>query len=518
MSRPPGVQPKIDISNEAPEIGPRPATGGGKKSRTPLRLLFSLAGFGIIILIGFLLHYRWLQTAECPDSDAAIVVLMARHFAHGDFTPYFWGQRYMGALEPLLLTPFNLLRPATAGDAACLALMITIAQALVCVSSVGALRGSPWLTCLVYAVPSSMVGFLHSRLYGARLVASLLCLCAFRLLIARPSRRKAGVAGALFGVALWADHLMIGWASGLWLLLRHRGRQTITTFVLAVLPMLVFDVAAMVAGSGNTSNPREPWHWLSNLALLLHTGLPTLLGVEWVSPLANTPKATAGWVCASALAAVVVMLLGSLVARRGDSQGGEREARPIGALLMVVLSFCLLYVLGAVDYQSTRYLEPALGPLSILLGIAAARLRYTTRPLAVLLVAPAIYSSLAGRSVTKVSDAQQCLVEARQVKESFVRQGVQGAWCFYWDCYRLALLTDEVVPFAPYRGEDRRKSWTEAVLRAEPVAYVVRSDDSEAHRATASALAKPIHRETIGSLELIVMPSSLKEFPHRRGR
>lgn len=490
-----------------------PLIGKDKRNRALLSIFLNIAAFGLIIIIGFIIHNKWLRTADCPHSDQAIVVLMARHFAHGDLTPYFWGQRYMGALEPLLLTPFNLLRPATAWDAACLALMIALAQALVCVSSVRALKGSAWLTALMYAVPSGMVEFLHARLYGARLVASLLCLCAFRLLIARPSRRQAGLAGALFGVALFADHLMIGWAPGLWILIRHRDRQTITTFILAVLPMLAFDAVAMLTGSGSTSNPREPWHWLSNIPLLLHTGIPTLLGVEWVSPLAAAPKATLSWVCASVLAALVGLLLVNRIARRIDGQG---EERPVRALLVVVLSVCLLYVLGAVDYGSIRYLEPALGPLSILAGIGAARLRPVVRPLAVLLIAPAMFSSI-GKSETE-ADAHRCLSEARQMKESFVSQGVRGAWCSYWDCYRLALLTDEIVPFAPYRGEERRKSWTDAVQRAEPVVYLVRLDDQEIRRAfKASDLAKAIHKEIIGQLELIVMPATVKEFARLRG-
>lgn len=282
--------------------------------------------------------------------------------------------------------------------------------------------------------------------------------------------------------------------------------------------MLAFDAAAMLGGTGSTSNPCEPWHWLGNIPLLLHTGLPTLLGIEWVSPLAAAPRATLGWVCALVLAALVVLLLGSLIAPRIGGQDEEREALPIRALLVVVLSLCLLFVFGAVDYGSTRYLEPALGPLSILAGAAAAQLPHVARPLAGLLVVPAIFSLMAGRSATEVVDAQKCLQEAQQVKETIVRQGVRGAWCSYWDCYRLALLTDEVVPFAPYRGEDRRAAWTQAVQRAEPVVYIVPSNDNEVHRAfKASDLAKAIHTETTGSLDLIVMPSSVQGFPRWRG-
>ena len=41
-----------------------------------------------------------------PDSDVAIVGLMAQHALHGDFTVFFWGQPYGGSQEALLTVPF----------------------------------------------------------------------------------------------------------------------------------------------------------------------------------------------------------------------------------------------------------------------------------------------------------------------------------------------------------------------------------------------------------------------------
>lgn len=39
------------------------------------------------------------------NSDTAVLGLMARHFIRGDFSVYYWGEAYYGALDPLLLTP-----------------------------------------------------------------------------------------------------------------------------------------------------------------------------------------------------------------------------------------------------------------------------------------------------------------------------------------------------------------------------------------------------------------------------
>jgi hypothetical protein len=38
-------------------------------------------------------------------ADMAIIDLMARHFARGEFSIYYWGQNYYGVLDPLLLIP-----------------------------------------------------------------------------------------------------------------------------------------------------------------------------------------------------------------------------------------------------------------------------------------------------------------------------------------------------------------------------------------------------------------------------
>src|SRR4051794_12523238 len=68
------------------------------------RALTWVAGLALLV-IGVALRWGQLTAADCLDSDAAVVLLMARHFAHGELTPFFWGQRYMGILEPLILVP-----------------------------------------------------------------------------------------------------------------------------------------------------------------------------------------------------------------------------------------------------------------------------------------------------------------------------------------------------------------------------------------------------------------------------
>ena len=49
--------------------------------------------------------WTYRSAAGVPDSDEAVVGLMARHILHGQFTTFFWGQGYGGSQEALLTAP-----------------------------------------------------------------------------------------------------------------------------------------------------------------------------------------------------------------------------------------------------------------------------------------------------------------------------------------------------------------------------------------------------------------------------
>src|SRR5215467_12916871 len=57
-----------------------------------------VAGLGIRLWI----DRTWLGV---PDSDEAVVGLMARHILDGQLTTFFWGQAYGGSQEALLAAP-----------------------------------------------------------------------------------------------------------------------------------------------------------------------------------------------------------------------------------------------------------------------------------------------------------------------------------------------------------------------------------------------------------------------------
>jgi hypothetical protein len=63
-------------------------------------LFFLIFGAAVLVRLPYLLFWDLFFS-----SDTAVLGLMARHFIRGDFSVYYWGEAYYGALDPLLLAP-----------------------------------------------------------------------------------------------------------------------------------------------------------------------------------------------------------------------------------------------------------------------------------------------------------------------------------------------------------------------------------------------------------------------------
>jgi hypothetical protein len=75
-------------------------------TRVGLRREFLGVGLALAVAGGIGLRIWVYRSAlGIPDSDEAVVGLMARHILHGQFTTFFWGQAYGGSQEALLTAP-----------------------------------------------------------------------------------------------------------------------------------------------------------------------------------------------------------------------------------------------------------------------------------------------------------------------------------------------------------------------------------------------------------------------------
>ena len=167
-------------------------------------LLTLAAGAGIAVRI-----WSYRTSVGIPDSDEAIVGLMARHALHGHLSVFYWGQPYGGTQEVLLAVPFVAL-----GGKSYLALRlvstILAAVAALLVWRVGRRTvGEPaaavagallwlWPPYTIVHVTLHEYGFYASNL----VYVSLLLLLALRI-VERPDRVRVGAFGLVLGLAFW---------------------------------------------------------------------------------------------------------------------------------------------------------------------------------------------------------------------------------------------------------------------------------------------------------------------------
>jgi hypothetical protein len=447
-------------------------------------------------------HLPYVVASDCLDSDAAVVTLMGRHFAHGQMlSPFLWGSRYMGALEAWALVPFAWVGLGRLAWACVAALCLSTIQ-VACVARIARYwRGDVFVAALLAAAPSALVAFSQTTLYGGRLAATTCSLLAVAILCGESSVRRTLLAGLFTGAAIAADHLMVIWAVPIALAAHRSG--TLKCLVVAIAPWVVAERILYAITTGPKPGVADPWEWPRNIKLLLLDGVPMMFGVDWLgggrsdfSP----PAPSAVWVAASVVTVGFAVCAIAWFAKR-------MPERSCGGLVLVPLMAAALFVLAGYDIQSTRYLAPAWPSIAILAAVAAAR-----RPaLGLLGAAVATFNmalSVSGDLVHQhgAVAGRSCRATLVETAKAVTHAGVHGVWADYWDAYRLGLFMDEEMPFAPFAGVDRLHAWSDAVRQARPVGYLL-GDGAPADLVQQLASSdKPIR---IGSYTLYALPESL---------
>ena len=477
-----------------------------------------------LALLGLALHLWFAVAADALDSDRALVLLMARHFAQGELALFFWQQNYMGALEPLLLTPLALLGWATPMAAALVGIAVTASLAALSVALARRLGAPPWMALLLWAVPPAVVAHHHVALYGARLLATLLAAGAFTLSLRARSAGTGVVLGALTGLAYFGDHLMLPWAAATMYVIARRGH--LLPFAVGALPLVTLDtVAAMMTRAFHLAGPNDPVGWLGNLPLLLGNALPQLFGIllgRAPGPLFEpaTALVPAGWTWllftvpgAFVLCAVVL----SLVRDRRTWFGTHAvdsgiAAQGLGLVCLVSLGLFVL-IGGGGDRWPVRYLVPLWPAISVLAALAVASWRPAVRPAAALVVLPAVFTLCADRSWPRGADGERPREEALAVGSAAEDSGARAVWADYWDVYRMALLIGESPPWVTLRIIERRPDWVREARSASPVAYLLRRGDAEVRDRLRDAEERGVIRRIsthhVGGYQLIVTDRSV---------
>lgn len=488
------------------------------------RRLAGAAGLAVLGAAGLAIHAWFAVASDALNTDQALVPLMARHFARGELSIFFWQQNYMAALEPLLLTPLALVGWATPVASGFVGIGLTATLAALSVGLARRLGGSPWMALLLWAVAPAVVVHHHVALYGARLVATLLIVAAFAWSLRARGPRTWVSLGALVGLAYFGDHLMLTWAAAVMFVAARRGG--LKPFAVGALPLVAVDtVAAVMTPAIHLSGPNDPGEWIRNVPLLFGTTLPQLFGFllsrapspAYEALTSVIPEAGLLWpVLAIPGAAALALLLATLVRRWRELFGKDAPEEGVACqalLLACLVGLCLFGLVGGGgDTWSARYLVPLWPAYSVFAAVAAARWRPSFRPLAAAVVLPAVFTLLADDTWPRGGDGRPAREEAAAVGRAVRAAGAQAVWAEYWDSYRLALLAGESPPWLTLRGIERRPDWVQRAREASPVAYLVRHGNAEIFGLLAGDGAQGIRRiadREVGRYRLVVMERSV---------
>jgi hypothetical protein len=476
-------------------------------STTPDRVVLKwIAACAVVVAGALATHFPYAVAADCLDSDAAVVTLMGRHFAHGDkIAPFLWGSRYMGVLDVWALVPFDLAGARGLTGACLAALSLTLIQTICIVRIARRLHGHIFVAALLAVTTSAVTAFSQTTLYGGRLAATTCSLLALDLVYGRRTPARAALAGCLIGAAVYADHLMVIWLLPLGVS-TYRARS-LKFLAATAAPWLVFERICYAVTTGPKPGVADPWEWPRNIKLLLFDGAPMMFGMDWLAARQHNyppPVASIAWILASM--ATLGFALGAFLylARHGRTQ-------EVAELFLVPLATAAIFVLAAWDIQSTRYLAPAWPAIVILVSIAAAK-----RPLFAIAgaVVMAVNTAFSVRGdplhAHGAAAGRACRAELSETSKALTDAGVQGVWADYWDAYRLGLFMDEQLPFTPFApGVDRYHEWSDEVRKASPVGYLL--DESSAPPGVRDALAGAALPTRVGRYLLYVVPESLHE-------
>jgi hypothetical protein len=475
------------------------ATSLGRKVR-----IFGL--YAAIVALAVLVRLPFLTTADCINSDACVVALMARHFAEGEFTPYFWGQRYMAAFEPLLLTPLAAFGLATATGSVVVALAIALVQLYQVTRIARSVGAPPWLAALVFALPAAVPASHQMALWGARHVATCLGLWAIERALSGKLDTPRGAlgTGAILGLAFFGDHLTLAFSLPLAYAAYRRG--TLRALLVAAIPFGVLDlVLSLTSAMGRHSLPQDPRDWLRGFRLFTSSALPRVFGLDWLDPsLRLTPSAD--WLVLSLGGLVAFAVFAVLLVRRLRENTPALEGPRL--LTASVLLVCAFHVIGALDQESSRYLLLALGPFAVLVAWIAAHVRPRSAVLLVVgLLLPRVpsvwryHDALAGRGAA-------CRAELAALAGAIDRSGARGVFADYWDAYRLALAAEERFPIGIPLRANRHPCWNHWARQASPIAYVA-PDERHTIYEKVSLAAPGVRWTEVGRRRIAVVPHAL---------
>jgi Dolichyl-phosphate-mannose-protein mannosyltransferase len=451
----------------------------------PLALLLA-----VVVRVPF-----WIEALHTPvDGDTAIVGLMARHPGEGTTL---WGQPYGSPLDAWVAMPFVAIWGTSVEALRLPSFLLSLGFVVVAFAVARELHPAAGLPAAVLAACPPPYFLLLSALPPPFYPTTLLLCGLILVCAARAGRRLAdpdGPAprGTLFllglfsGLALWT-HLMSASAvaaSGLWLVLRSRGRRRLLAWALVPLAAAsaplwtraLRDHEAMRIVQVESRSETTLSHLQATLPRL-HEPLGGVLGthVPVVADAEDFVLYHPGWA-----AALTVLLYGTLLVLAGRAARGGHPA----ALLFLAAGLALAAFPFPVRSapHTIRLLTPLFLPVAALVAWAASAGGGTTRRAWVLVLGLASLHLLLGTRLletwrrTDRADPPFVLVDLAPVRKLLEGSGVRHAYASYGPAFRLTWESGERIVASP-PWNDRFRHWPlpllDEVRFAKNVAWVL---------------------------------------------
>jgi 4-amino-4-deoxy-L-arabinose transferase-like glycosyltransferase len=458
------------------------------------------------VAAGVVLRVWILRTPELGslDSDEAVPGLMARHFLHGEFSTFYWGQDYGGTPEVGLLAAAFLVFGSSVHVLRLVPIMLYGIAAVLLWRIGRRTIGEPAATIagLFFWLWPAYFVWRSTReygYYGALVVCGLaLVLLALRLQD-RPNRLDAAGLGVVLGLGWWSS-LQIGLVALpalAWLVWRRPSvlRYTLITSAAAIATALPWLIANFRSGWASLETP---WwiptgtYW-SRLHLLLTHALPNTVGLR--------VPVTQQWLPSPKLGqAIFCLLLAALLAQVVF----RRRSLEIVAAIIVPLPF--LYALSGYTWYGLepRYLGLLAPLLALLAGALLSDLRLATAGLIAALALSVVgLDRLRDAGGPRYGNAPTTVAPLIRTLD---RHGVTRARADYWVAFRVTFLTRERIIVAA-TPSSRYRHYDEIVTQSARVARIFVSGTSEEAPERPSLLGAGYRRIPTGPYVVYVPPS-----------